>query len=252
MKTLIYSIFMAVASCCLWLSCSKSDDEKNKPQVFAASGNISGALEAFRQTLGALNTTPGNIMGRREINWDAVPDSFETVNLPVNFFNPVGPAANVSLQRGFKYMAGAAARVSANAFSALEPSNATQFAAFSGNKTFAAIGSNIWNVEFEVPGQPVLASVKGFGAVFSDVDTENGASLEFFSGTESLGIFKVPVQTTGTHSFLGVYFPDKKITRIEIKQGAAPIGEAVKDISAGGSHDLVLMDDFLYTEPMAD
>jgi len=252
MKTFFYSVIAVVATAACWISCSKNDDDQNKAAVFAASGDINAQLNKFRQQLGPLNTTTGNTTGRREINWDAVPDSFETVNLPVDFFNPVGPGAAIALQRGFKYMPGAAARVSSNAFAAMEPSNATQFAAFSGSKTFAAAGSNVWNVEFEVPGQPLAASVRGFGAVFSDVDVAGSTSMEFFSGTESLGIFNVPVRTTGSHSFLGVYFPGKKITRVTIKQGAATIGAAVKDISAGGTKDLVLMDDFLYDEPMAD
>lgn len=245
-------MILAVATSSLWISCSDDNGNENQAQVFSASGNINTTLENFRQKLGTLNTTPGHNAGRREINWDAVPDSFENVNLPEDFFNPVGPSAAAGLQRGFKYLPGAAARISGNSFAGLEPSNATQFAAFSGTKTFAAIGSNIWNVEFEVPGQPVAASVEGFGAVFSDVDVEGAATMQFFSGTESLGTFKVPVRTTGSHSFLGVYFPGKKITRVEIKQGAAPVQAAVKDISAGGSQDLVLMDDFLYSEPTAD
>lgn len=254
MKTFFYSMMTAVAIGSFCVSCSSDNNNEsgNEAQVFAASGDINIKLNEFRQKLGPLNTTTGNNNGRREINWDAVPDSFETVNLPVDFFNPVGPGAAVALQRGFKYLPGAAARISSNSFSALEPSNVAEFAAFSGNKTFAAVGSNLWNVEFEVPGQPVAAAVHGFGAVFSDVDIQGSAAMQFFSGIESLGIFTVPVRTTGSHSFLGVYFPNRKITRIEILQGSAPVGAAVKDISAGGTHDLVLMDDFLYNEPKAD
>ncbi|MBC7937000.1 MAG: hypothetical protein H7Y86_16755 [Rhizobacter sp.] len=255
MKTFFYSMMAAVVTCSLWISCSKDKETEaeNELQVFAASGDITGKLNEFRQRLGGqLNTSPGNETGRREINWDAVPDSFENVNLPADFFNPVGPSANVALQRGFRYLPTAAARVSGNSFAGLEPTNAAQFSAFSGSKTFATVGSNIWNVEFEVPGQPIAASVQGFGAVFSDVDTDGSTAMQFFSGTESLGIFKIPVRTTGSHSFLGVYFPNKKITRVEILQGSAPVGAAVKDISAGGTNDLVLMDDFLYNEPKAD
>lgn len=242
-----------IAVCMFWISCNKDNSNDNQPLVFTASGDINSELNRFRQKLGAqLNTTTGHTGGRREINWDAVPDSFEAQTLPADFFNPVAPGSPESLQRGFKYLPGADGRVSGNLFAGLEPANAAEFAAFSGTKTFSALGSNVWNVEFEIPGQPIAASVQGFGAVFSDVDTEGAATMEFFSGTESLGIFSVPVKTTGTHSFLGVYFPGKKITSVRIQQGTAVVAAAVKDISAGGTHDLVLMDDFLYNEPKAD
>ena len=58
-----------------------------------------------------------------------------------------------------------------------------------------------------------------------------------------------PVRTTSTHSFLGVYFANKKVTAVKIKQGTAAIGNLVKDISEGGTNDLIIMDDFLYDEP---
>ncbi|MBC7866304.1 MAG: hypothetical protein H7X88_02110, partial [Gloeobacteraceae cyanobacterium ES-bin-316] len=198
-----------------------------------------------------LNTTPGHTSGRREINWDAVPDSFQYADLPGNFFNPVGPGSVMALQRGFRYSDNVKVRISSNNFSFLEPTNSNQFSAFSGSKTFSAISNNLWNVEFEVPGQSTMAAVKGFGAVFSDVDNSESASIEFFSGNESLGIYKVPSRTTGSHSFLGVYFPNRKITSVRIQQGNVVIANGVKDISEGGLQDLVVMDDFLYDEPQA-
>jgi hypothetical protein len=251
MKTFFLSITVTISSCILWMSCDK-DEPESQVLVFSASGDITNKLQEFRQKLGSLNTVPGNTGGRREINWDAVPDSFETVNLPTDFFNPLGPGASPGLQRGLLYLPGASARVSNNAFASFEPANATEFHAFSGIKTFAAVGSNLWNVEFAVPGQSMAASVKGFGAVFSDVDTEGSASMQFFSGAESLGTFKVPAKTIGSFSFLGVYFQNKKITRVQIKQGAAAIGVSVKDVSVGGAQDLVVMDDFIYSEPIAN
>ena len=58
-------------------------------------------------------------------------------------------------------------------------------------KHFSAVSSNLWNVEFEVAGARVAASVNGFGAVFSDVDDPTSTSIEYFAGNRSLGIYFV-------------------------------------------------------------
>ena len=244
-------ILILTAAVFILASCEK---EKDKPLaiVVAGSGDITGKLNEFRNLLGTtLNTTTGHTDGRREINWDGVPDLFATQKLPFDFFNPVIDGSPEGLQRGFLYSTETDARVSSTAFTNLEPANGTEFFSFSGGKTFSAVSSNLWNVEFEVAGQRVAASVNGFGAVFSDVDDASSTTIEYFAGTRSLGVFSVPVHTTGSHSFLGVYFPNEKVTRVSIRQGSAVIATAVKDISVGGTKDLVIMDDFLYDEPIA-
>src|SRR4051794_34919744 len=64
------------------------------PQVFQAAGPnaaaIQGTVDAFRNALGTLNANePGSGgSGRREINWDGVPDEFSDPNpFPPDFFN---------------------------------------------------------------------------------------------------------------------------------------------------------------------
>jgi hypothetical protein len=220
--------------------------------VIKGSGNIADELDQFRNLLGAvLNTTPGQSSGRREINWDGVPDIYSGQQLPADFFNPTAAGAPPALQRGLLYSPEVDARVSNMVFADREATHATEFAAFSGNKTFSAVSNNLWNVEFEVAGQRLAASVHGFGAVFSDVDEETSTSMEYFSGNRSLGIFTVPARSTSSHSFLGVYFPYEKVTRVRVRQGNAALENGVKDISSGGTKDLVIMDDFLYDEPIA-
>jgi hypothetical protein len=244
---LIMSVVIALTGC------EKDDDDKPEAIIVTASGNINSKVDEFRTLLGAtLNTTPGQTSGRREIDWDAVPDQFATQKLPTNFFNPTAPGSPANLQRGFRYSDETDARISSNNFADFEATNGTEFAAFSGAKTFSAVNNVLWDVFFEVPGQSSAASVKGFGAVFSDVDNAGSTSIEFFSGTRSLGVYNVPVKTTGSYSFLGVYFPNEKVTRIRIMQGAGVVANGVKDISVpGGTKDLVIMDDFLYDEPKA-
>jgi hypothetical protein len=249
MRSIVFvlAVVFVIAGC-------KKEAGENTPvaTIISASGDITAKVNEFRSQLGnVLNTTPGQTSGRREINWDGVPDMYATQKIPTDFFNPVAAGSPAGLQRGFLYSPDTDARISSNGFADLEASNATEFSSFSGNKTFSAVSGNLWNVEFEVAGKPVTASVKGFGAVFSDVDDPASTTMEYFSGDRSLGIYKVPVRSAGTLSFLGVYFPNEKVTRIRIRQGNAVVANGVKDITAGGTKDLVIMDDFLYDEPKA-
>ena len=69
----------------------------NATQTFSASGatpaDIQATVDQFRAGLGANNGVGGSFSGgRREINWDGVPDSFSSPNaLPGNFFNANSP-----------------------------------------------------------------------------------------------------------------------------------------------------------------
>jgi len=142
--------------------------------------------------------------------------------------------------------------VSNNDFSFVNSKYPDQFNAFSPEKTFIAVGSTITDNFFKVPGTNVDASVQGFGVVFSDVSTAASTSLEFFDGDRSLGVFRVPNNgnnNPGGFSFLGVYFPNEKVTRVRIISGSAPLSPTQNDLSDGGGQDLVIMDDFIYSEP---
>src|SRR6266550_9529025 len=71
------------------------------PAVFDASGatpaDIQTEVDAFRDFLGPNNGVGGTFpTGRREINWDGVPDAFSAPNLlPANFFNSNSPRGAV-------------------------------------------------------------------------------------------------------------------------------------------------------------
>src|SRR4051812_46651063 len=66
--------------------------------VFSAAGptaaSIQPSVDNFRASLGTLNANVAGSFGtgRREINWDGVPDAFAAPNLlPANFFNSNSP-----------------------------------------------------------------------------------------------------------------------------------------------------------------
>lgn len=241
-------LFSALFSC---KKESSGTQKKIKAEVFAASGAVQTKMDEFRALLGPLNTSPDapSANGRREINWDGVPDNLLHQKLPADFFNPVGNDAPVARQRGLAYDAAGNFQVSNTGFAPLNAGAATEFAAFSGNKVFANVASAQWEISFQKPGQTIPAKIKGFGAVFSDVDLDASASIEFFDGTESLGTFPVPKKENGRHfSFLGVYFPEREITRVKIAHKGKLAGNT-NDVSNGGTDDLIVLDDFIYSEP---
>ncbi len=236
----------------IFSSCKKDEQPEKDILLFSASGNISTKMDEFRALLGRLNTTTGNTVGRREINWDSVPDSLTDKPLPNNFFNPTGANAPVARQRGLVYQVESEIMVSKMNFAAVNPVAASQFIPFSGNKSFAVANSNLWPIEFRVAGQTNIAAVKGLGIVFNDVDKSNSTAIEFFNEASSLGKFFVPAHNDNSNfSFLGVYFKNKMVTKIMVShEGILMEGE--KDISQGGSKDLVTLDDFIYSEPIAN
>lgn len=257
------SFFSVILSAVLIVSCTKNDyNSSPQPQtpvsnVIKASGDsagIIGAINQFRALLGdSLNVTPNKTSGRREVNWDGVPASLtNNGNFPFDFFNNTDPAGSNGRKRGLVYInTGTSFRVDSTDFKEIEPSYADQFDAFSKKKVFAYLGNNVSEISFKVPGTNTDAFVKGFGLIFSDVDDANSTSLEFFAGTKSLGVFKATVRTaTGGFSFLGVYFPGEKVTKVKITAGNSILAPGIKDISDGGTKDLVVMDDFFYNEPI--
>ncbi|HYC29441.1 MAG TPA: hypothetical protein VEB42_11500, partial [Chitinophagaceae bacterium] len=233
-KTFNYRLTAAALFLVLFFSCRKQDTiEQTDATVYTASGDILAKLNEFREQLGALNTTPGHTTGRREISWDGVPDSLLNKNLPFDFFNPIGPQASVSQQRGLRYDDGNF-RVSTDGFSGVNVLAAGEFRSFSGNKAFANVSNDLWPIGFQVAGQQAAASVSGFGMVFSDVDLPNSTSLEFFNNDKSLGKYFVPAKQAGSSfSFLGVYFKSSAVTKVLVRhEGRLTDGD--KDISQGG------------------
>ncbi len=183
------------------------------------------------------------------MNWDGVPDDMTGLKLAGDFFNPTAAGAPVALQRGLIYGGDADAIVSKQSFSEVNPLAAPEFQNFSGDKSFAVVNATLWPVEFRVAGQTMAAAVRGFGAVFTDVDKSQSTFIEFYDEQESLGRFYVPQQENGSRfSFLGVYFPERKATRVLIGH-EGKLTDAEKDITQGGTSDLVILDDFIYSEP---
>ena len=155
------------------------------PLVFQAAGpdatSIQGAVDAFRASLGDNNVNnPGPIQkGRREINWDGGNPNLLDTTAPVTpflvFLNTRGsqfktPGLGLSQAPPSGGLQGGLAVLFGN------PTYATIFRAFSPSRLFTPVGSNITEASFSIPGTngTAPATVRGFGAVFTDVDQPDG------------------------------------------------------------------------------
>jgi PA14 domain len=262
------------------------------PAVFQAAGptasSIQSTVDAFRAALGEPNNAdnpsqPTNNSsqptGRREINWDPdIPGTTPPGQEPDEVFQirrtttpPVTPF-NVFLNtRGAQFTTpgeglsqGPTAGGPQGGLAVLFQ-NSTYgliFSTFSPLRLFTPVGSNITEALFFIPGTngATPATVRGFGAVFTDVDQPDGSRprkkrgnrgastlIEYF-GVDNKVLFSSFVPASpgdGSLSFFGIVFDDARIRRVRITTG---------DVAPGPDddrkNDIVVMDDFIYGEPV--
>jgi hypothetical protein len=211
---------------------------------------IRGAVDAFRQALGPSNGVGGSYPGgRREVNWDDVPDSLAAPNaLPGNYYNAQSPRGLVvgTAGSGFQVSASLDSGVMPR-FGNLFPPYTAQYRAYSSPRLFAPLGSRRLEASFFVPGTTTPAVVSGVGIVFNNVDNPNTTSVELLDAAgRSLGEWFAP---PGYFSFLGLRLdaPPSRIGRVRITTGNHALGP----MDAPTAVDLVVMDDFVYGEPQA-
>ena len=228
---------------------------KNQPAVSVqqAAGTsaaaIQSAVDAYRADLGTLNPNVAGSFGsgRREINWDGVPDAFSAPNLlPPDFFNVNSPRGVIFFTSGSGFQVSANAGVAPIEFDNINPTYSSLFTTFSPQRLFTALDSKVVDVRFFVPGSSTPATTSGFGSVFTDVDQDRKTRIEYFDeGNRSLGTFDVPASPgSETLSFLGVRFLDAQVARVSITSGKHALGP-----NENRGRDLVVMDDFIYGEP---
>lgn len=267
------SLFVALLACGSALAADRDHDDDKKefvpPTVFQAAGpdatSIQGSVDDFRAALG--NPNNGNSAGplangRREINWDG--GGVDTTTAPVTPFNTflntrgaqfTTPGTGLSQAPPSGGPQGGLATLLNN------PTYGSIFSTFSPKRLFTPVDSNVTEGLFFVPGSngTVAAKVSGFGAIFTDVDLPDGSGpgdkngnrqsstrIECF-GTDGGLIFSSFVPASpgdGSLSFFGLVFSDARIARVRITSGDAAPGP-----NDDGTHDIVMMDDFLYGEP---
>jgi hypothetical protein len=212
---------------------------------------ITPTRDAFRAAVGGGTTVGvnGSFGGlRREINWDGVPDTRADPNLlPGDFFNTTSPRGVVFSTPGTGFL------VSANAGGANPvlfgfPSDLQTFSA---QRLFTAVNSNVTDVSFFLPGTNTAATTSAFGLVFTDVEVAGLSRLEFFDENNSLLYSRdALVSANQGLTFLGALAnAGERISRVRITAGANTITS--NGALGNPNDDVVVMDDFLYAEPIS-
>jgi len=106
-------------------------------------------------------------------------------------------------------------------------------------------------VDFQLAGTTTNGLSRGFGVVFSDVDRVGSTRVDFLdaNGVRIAGLIAPANPGTRQFSFVGAVFDSPIIARVLITSGDAALSATAIDVSAGGTTDLVVMDDFVYGEP---
>ncbi len=233
----------------------------NPPTVFQAAGptvsSIQGTVDQFRTALGSINNgnAPGPLTsGRREINWDGGGSTATAI--------AETPFDGFLVTRGARFETPGSGFVQAPLDGLVttfgNPTYSDIFQTFSPLRLFSAIESNVTEGLFFVPGGTnIPATITGFGAVFTDVDSPDGsvgkgrgnrkasALIEYYDSYNNL-IFNgfVPASPGDRSlSFFGAVFNDARIAKVRIISG---------DVAPGpndGRKDIVMMDDFIFGEP---
>jgi hypothetical protein len=234
------------------------------PIVFQATGpsvaSIQNSVAEYRLALGDPNNgnNASKESGRREINWDGINGTLDTAiggNPLQQFLVTRGALFTTPDGSGFVQATPAGLAAFFN-----NATYETIFKAFSQFRLFSAIGGNITQLDFFVPGGGnIPATTKGFGAVFTDVDQPDGSGpsvkhgnrhattlIEYFgaSGELLFSSFVPASPGDGGQSFFGIVFPDARIARVRITSG-----NVVPGANDDPRQDIVMMDDFLYGEP---
>lgn len=236
------------------------------PTDLTASGSttadLSATVVAFNNliSLGGVNNGVAggpHLVGRREVNWDAAGlDAFQSpATMPDNFFNNNSKrGALLSASSGGRLLVSRRVADATARFGDIDPSYAASFQTFSPLRLFGIEGGTAVNSTFFVPNTPgQAATINGFGAVFSDVDRTDSTAIEFYTelngGNVLLRRLMVPASSDGGVSFAGSFFGDgERISLVRIIAGNVGLGAGISD---GQGRDVVAMDDFFYSEPLA-
>ena len=252
------SIVLAAASAAT-ITASAGSGPLVRTGTSADAAGLQAIVDAYRNDLGDFNApNPGSVgSGRRQIDWDAAPDAVSAPNaFPGDFFNfnafPRARGAEFTTPgTGFQLSSNAVSGVPVR-FGNITAAYEEAFNTFSAERLFTPLGSNVLDVHFFIPGSDVPATTTGFGVVFTDVDLSDSASIEFYDRWDNLlgrHFAEAGPTEDASLSFVGVSYTDPVVASVRIYSGTHAIDNLLG--LEGDPIDLVVMDDFIFGEPIA-
>jgi len=257
--------FNAFALAAAFVFTSMASEGEAATTTFSSAGVDPAAIQAtvdnFRDALGVLNpfSPVQNADGRRQINWDAAPAAVSAPNaFSGDFFN----FSSAPRARGIEFATpGAGFQLSGDVddgtpirFENINPTYDEEFQTFSAERLFTALDSTKVEAKFFSPvDQTTAALTDGFGAVFADVDMLGSTTIEYFDiNGNTLLTETVPVADKGL-SFVGVKFDDNVLASVLITSGNFAVGpdDGAIGTTSAMPYDIVVMDDFIFGEPIA-
>jgi hypothetical protein len=230
------------------------------PAVFQAAGpkiaSIQSTVDHYRAELGDPNNgnQPGPLAsGRREINWDGGGSADTSLGpTPFTLFLNSRGARMTTPGTGFVQ-----APLDGLVTTFGNPTYADIFQPFSLLRLFSPIESRVTVVDFFLPGSngSIPAGTTGFGLVLTDVDQPEG-SVKRLLGSTVIEYFDVHGRLLykgfapaspgdASVTFFGVVFEEPVIARVRIRTGDEAPG-----LDDARRRDIVMMDDFIYGEPV--
>jgi hypothetical protein len=220
-----------------------------------SAADIQGTVDEFRVALGENNGNlpeNGDPNGRRQINWDGLPDSLSDPNLfPGDFFNGSTPgrARGIEFQEtgdttGFLVSSTeASGQPTAFGFENFLPT-------FSEERLFAPVGGTTFDILFFDPSDQITqATTKGMGIVFSGLDFDDTVQVDFLNLAGELLASLNPLGPADSDlSFLGAIFDTAEVAKVQIAGGNRFLIE--NGSFGGGIGDGFAMDDFIFGEPI--
>jgi hypothetical protein len=214
----------------------------------ATASDVQGKIDTFLYDLGGgaslygVGSTPV-----RSINLDVVPNSFSSPNyLPVDYYS-IASAQGLTFStpgQGIKVSASSSSGL-AMRFGDYSPTYPNTFQTYQSERLLAPVGSTVIDLHFSVAGTLTPGKVRGFGAVFSDVDVTGSTSIEFFNTKgESVYYSTVPKYSSGL-SFLGVTFLGNE----DVSSGRLILGNSILGSTDSGTQDVVTLAGLFYGEP---
>jgi hypothetical protein len=215
----------------------------------STAADVQGKVDSFLYDLGGGASLYG-LAGSttvRSLNLDAVPSSFSSPNyLPVDYYSIASPQGVTfsTPGQGIQVSASSSSGMPVR-FGNLNPTYPSSFQTYQSERLLAPVGSTVIDIHFSLSGSFSPGNVRGFGAVFSDVDSSSSTSIEFFNQAgESIYFSNVSKCANGL-SFLGVTFLGNE----QVASARLTLGNSILGSTETGSQDVVTLAGLWYGEP---